>query len=69
MQYVAFLKSDFNRRAWVSIRNRSTEKETLMANMGLPCEHYDSDSEVKLCASESKLILINAQKQEQYLEY
>ncbi|KAM8744391.1 uncharacterized protein AB9X84_018373 isoform 3-T3 [Acanthopagrus schlegelii] len=33
------------RRAWVSIRNRSTEKETLMANMGLPCEHYDSDSE------------------------
>ncbi|XP_030290564.1 low-density lipoprotein receptor-related protein 2 isoform X2 [Sparus aurata] len=33
------------RRAWVSIRSRSTEKETLMANMGLPCEHYDSDSE------------------------
>ncbi|XP_018536167.1 low-density lipoprotein receptor-related protein 2 isoform X1 [Lates calcarifer] len=33
------------RRAWASIRNRSTEKETLMANMGLPCEHYDSDSE------------------------
>ncbi|XP_071323032.1 low-density lipoprotein receptor-related protein 2 isoform X2 [Trachinotus anak] len=33
------------RRAWASIRSRSTEKETLMANMGLPCEHYDSDSE------------------------
>ncbi|AWP15061.1 putative low-density lipoprotein receptor-related protein 2-like [Scophthalmus maximus] len=33
------------RRAWASIRRRSTEKETLMANMGLPCEHYDSDSE------------------------
>ncbi|XP_073334409.1 uncharacterized protein [Pagrus major] len=33
------------RRAWASIRSRSIEKETLMANMGLPCEHYDSDSE------------------------
>nr|XP_019937311.1 PREDICTED: low-density lipoprotein receptor-like [Paralichthys olivaceus] len=33
------------RRAWASIRSRSTEKETLMANMGLPCENYDSDSE------------------------
>ncbi|XP_056258757.1 low-density lipoprotein receptor-related protein 2-like [Seriola aureovittata] len=33
------------RRAWASIRSRSTEKETLMANMGLPFEHYDSDSE------------------------
>ena len=31
------------------IRSRSTEKDTLMANMGLPFEHYvlDSDSEVK----------------------
>lgn len=37
-----------NRRAWASIRSRSMEKETLMANMGLPCEHYDSDAEVKL---------------------
>ncbi|CAK6954680.1 low-density lipoprotein receptor-related protein 2-like isoform X4 [Scomber scombrus] len=34
------------RRAWASIRSRSMEKETLMANMGLPCEHYDSDCEV-----------------------
>ncbi|XP_027134468.1 low-density lipoprotein receptor-related protein 2 isoform X7 [Larimichthys crocea] len=33
------------RRTWASIRNRSIEKETLMANMGLPCEQYDSDSE------------------------
>ncbi|XP_029372276.1 low-density lipoprotein receptor-related protein 2-like [Echeneis naucrates] len=33
------------RRAWNSIRSRSTEKETLMANMGLPPDHYDSDSE------------------------
>ncbi|XP_040914320.1 low-density lipoprotein receptor-related protein 2-like [Toxotes jaculatrix] len=33
------------RRAWASIRSRSMEKETLMADMGLPCEHYDSDSE------------------------
>ncbi|XP_034564755.1 low-density lipoprotein receptor-related protein 2-like isoform X2 [Notolabrus celidotus] len=33
------------RRGWVSIGGRSMEKETLMANMGLPCEHYDSDSE------------------------
>ncbi|XP_028456831.1 low-density lipoprotein receptor-related protein 2 isoform X2 [Perca flavescens] len=35
------------RRAWVPIRSRSTEKDTLMANMGLPFEHYvlDSDSE------------------------
>ncbi|XP_076614730.1 uncharacterized protein LOC143338314 [Chaetodon auriga] len=33
------------RQAWASIRSRSIEKETLMANMGLPCEHYDSDSE------------------------
>ncbi|XP_044029701.1 low-density lipoprotein receptor-related protein 2-like isoform X2 [Siniperca chuatsi] len=33
------------RRAWASIRSRSVEKETLMANMGLSCEHYDSDSE------------------------
>ncbi|XP_042365557.1 low-density lipoprotein receptor-related protein 2-like [Plectropomus leopardus] len=32
------------RRGWVSIRSRSMEKEILMANMGLPCEHY-SDSE------------------------
>nr|XP_033502272.1 low-density lipoprotein receptor-related protein 2-like isoform X2 [Epinephelus lanceolatus] len=32
------------RRGWESLRNRSTEKEILMANMGLPCEHY-SDSE------------------------
>ncbi|XP_038589287.1 low-density lipoprotein receptor-related protein 2 isoform X3 [Micropterus salmoides] len=38
-------KSHFNRRAWASIRSRSMEKETLMANMGLPCENYDSDSE------------------------
>nr|XP_046231538.1 low-density lipoprotein receptor-related protein 2-like isoform X2 [Scatophagus argus] len=33
------------RRAWASIRSRSMEKETLMANMGLPFEHCDSDSE------------------------
>ncbi|XP_040013370.1 low-density lipoprotein receptor-related protein 2-like isoform X2 [Xiphias gladius] len=33
------------RTAWASVRRRSTEKETLMANMGLPREHYDSDSE------------------------
>ncbi|XP_034457661.1 low-density lipoprotein receptor-related protein 2-like isoform X3 [Hippoglossus hippoglossus] len=33
------------RRAWASIRSRSIEKETLMANMGLPCENYDSESE------------------------
>ncbi|XP_062414865.1 low-density lipoprotein receptor-related protein 2-like isoform X2 [Pungitius pungitius] len=31
------------RRNWPSIRSRSTEKETLMENMDLPCEHYDSD--------------------------
>ncbi|XP_008323120.1 low-density lipoprotein receptor-related protein 2-like isoform X2 [Cynoglossus semilaevis] len=36
-----FVKS----RAWESFRSRSMEKETLMANMGLPCEDYDSDSE------------------------
>uniref|UniRef100_A0A3B4VCW2 Si:dkey-88l16.3 n=1 Tax=Seriola dumerili TaxID=41447 RepID=A0A3B4VCW2_SERDU len=36
----------FAKRAWASIRSRSTEKETLMANMGLPFENYDSDSEV-----------------------
>ncbi|KAI3362051.1 hypothetical protein L3Q82_012395, partial [Scortum barcoo] len=35
------------RRAWASLRSRSMEKETLMANMGLPCEHYESESEVK----------------------
>ncbi|XP_031154061.1 low-density lipoprotein receptor-related protein 2-like isoform X3 [Sander lucioperca] len=33
------------RRSWVPIRSRSTEKDTLMANMGLPFERYDSDSE------------------------
>ncbi|XP_033978973.1 low-density lipoprotein receptor-related protein 1B-like [Trematomus bernacchii] len=33
------------RNTWVTIRSRSSEKETLMANMGLPCEHYDSDCE------------------------
>ncbi|XP_032396162.1 low-density lipoprotein receptor-related protein 2 isoform X1 [Etheostoma spectabile] len=33
------------RRDWLPIRSRSTEKDTLMANMGLPFEHYDSDSE------------------------
>ncbi|CAJ1071213.1 low-density lipoprotein receptor-related protein 2-like isoform X1 [Xyrichtys novacula] len=33
------------RRGWRSFRSRSTDKETLMANMGLPCEHSDSDSE------------------------
>lgn len=32
------------RRGWAFIRSRSTDKETLMANMGLPCDH-DSDSE------------------------
>ncbi|XP_068430286.1 low-density lipoprotein receptor-like [Clinocottus analis] len=32
------------RRVWLS-RSRSTEKETLMENMDLPCEHYDSDCE------------------------
>ncbi|XP_037609242.1 low-density lipoprotein receptor-related protein 2-like isoform X1 [Sebastes umbrosus] len=33
------------RRGWASFRSRSTEKETLMANMGLPSEHDDSDCE------------------------
>ncbi|XP_034752534.1 low-density lipoprotein receptor-related protein 2-like isoform X1 [Etheostoma cragini] len=33
------------RRDWLPIRSRSTEKDNLMANMGLPFEHYDSDSE------------------------
>ncbi|XP_059214408.1 low-density lipoprotein receptor-related protein 2 isoform X2 [Centropristis striata] len=33
------------RRGWTSIRGRSVDKETLMANMGLPYEHDDSDSE------------------------
>ncbi|XP_053267757.1 low-density lipoprotein receptor-related protein 2 [Pleuronectes platessa] len=33
------------RRAWASIRSRSIEKETLLANMGLPSENYDSESE------------------------
>ncbi|XP_067430640.1 low-density lipoprotein receptor-related protein 2-like isoform X1 [Thunnus thynnus] len=33
------------RRAWMSIRSRSMEKETLMANMGLPSEQSDSDCE------------------------
>ncbi|KAM7393106.1 hypothetical protein PAMA_007971 [Pampus argenteus] len=31
------------RRAWASFRSRSTEKETLMANMGLPFEQDSSD--------------------------
>ncbi|XP_074547091.1 uncharacterized protein LOC141805798 [Halichoeres trimaculatus] len=31
------------RRGWLTSRSRSIEKETLMANVGLP--HYDSDSE------------------------
>nr|XP_033952185.1 low-density lipoprotein receptor-related protein 2-like isoform X9 [Pseudochaenichthys georgianus] len=34
------------RNTWVTIRTRSSEKETLMANMALPDdEHYDSDCE------------------------
>ncbi|KAM8828744.1 uncharacterized protein AB9W97_004546 [Spinachia spinachia] len=33
------------RRDWPSLGSRSTEKETLMENMDLPCEHYDSDCE------------------------
>ncbi|KAM3599170.1 uncharacterized protein V6R79_001076 [Siganus canaliculatus] len=33
---------------WESIRGQSTDKETLMANMGLPSEHNDSDTEVEL---------------------
>ncbi|KAK5900683.1 hypothetical protein CgunFtcFv8_025624 [Champsocephalus gunnari] len=34
------------RNTWVTIRTRSSEKETLMANLGLPDdEHYDSDCE------------------------
>ena len=47
MQKTNILYVVSNRRGWVLIRNRSMEKETLMANMGLPCEHYESDSEVK----------------------
>lgn len=38
--------SGFNRRRWNSIRSRSTDKETLMANMQLPHEHWDSETEV-----------------------
>ncbi|XP_047426561.1 low-density lipoprotein receptor-related protein 2-like isoform X2 [Mugil cephalus] len=33
------------RSEWASFRGRSGEKETLMANMGLPFESYDADSE------------------------
>ncbi|XP_041666800.1 low-density lipoprotein receptor-related protein 2-like isoform X2 [Cheilinus undulatus] len=33
------------RKGFKFFKSRSIEKETLMANMGLPCEHYDSDSE------------------------
>lgn len=38
--------SGFNRRGWNSIRSRSTDKQTLMANMQLPHEHSDSETEV-----------------------
>ncbi|XP_061782869.1 uncharacterized protein [Nerophis lumbriciformis] len=33
------------RQAWALIRGRSPEKETLMDNMGLPGEHFDTDCE------------------------
>lgn len=38
--------SGFNRRGRSSIRSSSTDKETLMANMQLPHEHSDSETEV-----------------------
>lgn len=41
------VSSGLNRRSWASLRARSTEKETLMANMGLPSELDDSDAEVR----------------------
>ncbi|XP_067340392.1 low-density lipoprotein receptor-like [Channa argus] len=47
---VAFSAAVFilaKRRAWVFIRSRSTEKETLMANMGLPYEHYSESEELE----------------------
>lgn len=40
----------FNRRGWAFLRSRSADKENLMANMGLPCDH-ESDSEVKAIKS------------------
>ncbi|XP_029301025.1 LOW QUALITY PROTEIN: low-density lipoprotein receptor-related protein 2-like [Cottoperca gobio] len=40
-----FTKRRAVRKTWTSIRRKSIEKETLMANMGLPCENYDSESE------------------------
>lgn len=45
----------------MTIRTRSSEKETLMANMALPDdEHYDSDCEVKPEATDWKLIWIKS---------
>ncbi|XP_077353898.1 uncharacterized protein lrp13b isoform X2 [Festucalex cinctus] len=39
---VAFI---FGKRAWASIRGRSPDKETLMSNMVLQCEHMEDDCE------------------------
>lgn len=44
IQRVLFLH-DLNRMSWKLFGNKSADKETLMANMGLP--ENDSDSEVK----------------------
>lgn len=39
--------SGFNRRGWnFSLRSRSADKETLMANMQLPHEHSEAEAEV-----------------------
>ncbi|XP_057675771.1 low-density lipoprotein receptor-related protein 2 isoform X2 [Corythoichthys intestinalis] len=42
------------RRAWVAIRGRSPEKETLMSNMVLQCEHMDADCEELESSVDSK---------------
>ncbi|XP_019713477.1 low-density lipoprotein receptor-related protein 2 isoform X3 [Hippocampus comes] len=39
---VAFV---FGKRAWVSIRGKAPDKETLMSNMALQSEHLEADSE------------------------
>ncbi|XP_077399138.1 uncharacterized protein LOC144034293 [Vanacampus margaritifer] len=46
--FAAFLGVAFifgKRRAWASIRGRSPDKETLMSNMALQCEHMEDDCE------------------------
>ncbi|XP_061555252.1 pro-epidermal growth factor-like [Phycodurus eques] len=35
------------RKAWVAIRGRAPDKETLMSNMALECDHMEADCEVK----------------------